>query len=380
MPWKVESSMSLKQEFIVFASAADANVSALCRRFKISRKTGYKWLARGDANAACGLEDRSRRPHCSPLKTDQATEDLVAALRLKHPAWGARKLKRRLEDLGHADLPARSTVNDILRRRGLIDPQVSAQHTAFTRFERKFPNELWQMDFKGHFVTAAGRCHPLTILDDCSRFNILLRACENEQLETVRSGLTDAMRQYGMPMCILADNGPPWGSCSQQDNWTQLGVWLIRLGVRIIHGRPRHPQTQGKEERFHRTLNAEVIGTRYCGDVPECQNLFDDWRPVYNHQRPHEALGMEVPASRYHPSSRSFPEKLPSVEYADNDLIRRVSNLGKISFKGHLYRVGTAFAGQPVALRNSEIDGRMKVFYCHQRVAEIDLRSESGDR
>jgi transposase InsO family protein len=380
MPWKVESSMSLRQEFIVFASATDANISALCRQFKISRKTGYKWLARRRSVAGVELENRSRRPHRSPLKTGKATEDLLTKLRLKHPAWGARKLKRRLENMGHAGLPARSTINDILRRRGLIDPQVSAQHVAFKRFERKTPNELWQMDFKGHFATAAGRCHPLTILDDCSRFNILLRACENEQLETVRSGLTDAMRQYGMPQCILADNGPPWGSCSQQDNWTQLGVWMIRLGVRIIHGRPRHPQTQGKEERFHRTLNAEVIGTRCPDDIPQCQNLFDDWRPIYNQQRPHEALGMDVPANRYHPSPRSFPEKLPAVEYAEQDTIRRVSNLGKISFKGNLYRVGTAFVGQPVAVRNSEIDGRMKVFYCHQRVAEIDLRSESGDR
>jgi transposase InsO family protein len=326
------------------------------------------------------LENRSRRPHRSPFKTDKATEDLLTGLRLKHPAWGARKLKRRLENMGHTGLPARSTINDILLRCGLIDPQVSAQHVAFKRFERKTPNELWQMDFKGHFATAAGRCHPLTILDDCSRFNILLRACENEQLETVRSGLTDAMRQYGMPQCILADNGPPWGSCSQQDNWTQLGVWMIRLGVRIIHGRPRHPQTQGKEERFHRTLNAEVIGTRCPDDIPQCQNLFDDWRPIYNQQRPHEALGMDVPASRYHPSPRRFPEKLPAVEYAEQDTIRRVSNLGKISFKGNLYRVGTAFVGQPVAVRNSEIDGRMKVFYCHQRVAEIDLRRESGER
>jgi transposase InsO family protein len=335
MSWKVESSMSLRQEFVVFALRADANVSGLCRQFRISRKTGYKWLARQKADALDALADRSRRPLRSPGKTIARTGKLVVDLRSKHPAWGARKLRQRLEDLGHLELPARSTVNDILRRRGLIDPQVSAQHTAFKRFERKNPNELWQMDFKGHFATASGRCHPLTILDDCSRFNILLRACGNEQLPTVRSGLIDAMRLYGMPACILADNGPPWGSCSQQDNWTQLSVWLVRLGVRVIHGRPYHPQTQGKEERFHRTLNAEVIGSRRFDDLPHCQKKFDDWRTVY---------------------------------------------MGKISFKGKKHRVGTAFNSQPVALRAAQTDGKMEVFYCHQRVAEIDLRSESGER
>jgi transposase InsO family protein len=376
MPWKVESPMSLRLEFVVFASRTDANISLLCRRFKISRKTGYKWLARHRADPAEVLEDRSRRSRSFPARTEAAIEDRVADLRLQHPAWGARKLKRRLEDLGHRNVPARSTVNDILHRRGLIDPQATGRSVPFKRFERKTPNELWQMDFKGYLTTASGQCHPLTILDDCSRFNILLRACGNQQTQTVRSGLIDAMRQYGMPACILADNGTPWGSCNPQDYWTQLGVWLIRLGVRIIHGRPYHPQTQGKEERFHRTLKAEVIGTRRPDDLPQCQHLFDQWRPIYNHQRPHQALDMQTPASRYRPSPRIYPEVLPAIEYADQDQVRRVNDVGQITFKGAVYRVGTAFIGQPVALRSNSIDGRMKVFYCHQCVAEIDLRQQ----
>jgi len=267
VPWKARSPMSLREEFVAFARQPDANVAAACRRFGVSRKTGYKWLAR--AAAGHGLADRSRRPRASPARTGQAVEQLVVDLRAEHPAWGARKLKRRLEDLGHAGVPARSTVNSILARHGLIDPAASAAARPMVRFERAAPNELWQMDFKGHFATGdGGRCHPLTVLDDHSRFNVVLRACADERLETVRAALADAMRRYGMPAAFLADHGSPWGNAAAAaaDRWTALGVWLVRRGVGLLHGRPGHPQTQGKEERFRRTLAAEAIGARSFRD------------------------------------------------------------------------------------------------------------------
>jgi transposase InsO family protein len=380
MPWKVESPMSLRQEFVMFALQPDANVSSLCRRFDISRKTGYKWLARSRTDPAGALADASRRPIRSPGKTSAAIELLVTALRGEHPAWGARKIKRRLEDLGHADLPARSTVNDILHRGGLIDPAASLKHSSCKRFERAAPNELWQMDFKGHFETAAGRCHPLTMLDDHSRFNVLLRACDNERLETVKAALTDTLRRYGMPRCILSDNGPPWGSFGIEGNWTALAAWLIRRGVSVTHGRPSHPQTQGKEERFHRTLKAEAIGSRSFRDNPDAQRIFDNWRDIYNSQRPHEALGLAVPATRYTPSLRAFPETLAPFEYGPGDEVRKVCQDGKASFKGRNRRIGCAFAGEQVAVRPTTTDGVMDVFYCHQRVAEIDLRVQTGSR
>jgi transposase InsO family protein len=372
--------MSLRREFVELASGPDANVSLLCRRFGISRKTGYKWLARFEGGTDKALADRSRRPRCSPGRTRVAMEELVIALRNKHPAWGARKLKRRLEDLKHAGVPARSTVNGILHRHGLIEAAESVKHAAPRRFERQSPNELWQMDFKGPVATAAGTCHPLTALDDCSRYNVLLRSCENQRKETVQEALAAAMRLYGMPVCILTDNGPPWGSYGAREYWTGLGVWLIRRGVSLIHGRPLHPQTQGKEERFHRTLAVEVLGASPIRDAGHCQQKFDAFRDVYNHQRPHEALGMAVPASRYSPSGRAFPESLPPIEYGPDDQVRCVCDYGKVSFKGRAYKVGTAFAGEKVAVRPTALDGKMEVFYCHQRVAEIDLREESGDR
>ena len=379
MPWKVELLMFLRQEFVLFATQPAANVASLCRRFKISRKTGYKWLARSRAEPANALVDVSRRPARSPNKTAAAMEELVTGIRSQHPAWGARKIKRRLEDLGRVEVPARSTVNDILRRNGLIDPAESIKHSAFVRFERSTPNEMWQMDFKGHFAMAAGRCHPLTMLDDHSRFSILLRACENERFETVQAALIDTMRLYGMPGCILSDNGPPWGSFGDEGNWTTLAAWLIRRGVRVAHGRPGHPQTQGKEERFHRTLKAEAIGSRSFSDINDCQQVFDKWRRVYNCDRPHEALGLAVPVTRYTPSIRPFPETLAPIEYGAGDQVRKVCKQGKVSFRGQPRKIGCAFAGERVAVRPTLTDGMMNVFYCHQRVAEIDLRVQTGD-
>lgn len=380
MPWKVQSPMSIRLEFIAFAAQPDANVAELCRRFGISRKTAYKWLARWRTGGDAALADRSRRPKASPARTGDAVERLVVDLRRQHPAWGARKLHRRLADLGHADLPARSTVHGILARHGLIDPEASAAHTPCRRFERQRPNELWQMDFKGHFATDAGRCHPLTVLDDHSRFNLVLRACDDERLQTVQSALTDAMRLYGMPEAILSDNGTPWGDCGRDGNWTTLGVWLVRRGVRVLHGRPFHPQTQGKEERFHRTLKAEAIGSRCFRNAADCQRVFDPWREVYNFQRPHEALQMATPATRYRPSPRRFVESPGPIEYGPNDAVRKVCAGGRVSYGGMEHRVGKAFVGEPVAVRPTTVDGVMEVYYCHQRVAEIDLRRQSKVR
>ena len=381
MPWKVHSPMSLRDQFVSLASLDDANVSLLCRRFGISRKTGYKWLARrrqGEPDAA--LADRSRRPARSPTRTPDAMEQQVIALRMQHPAWGARKLKRRLEDRDVGCVPARSTVNDILHRHGLIDPAESAKHAPLRRFERAAPNELWQMDFKGPVATTRGPCYPLTVTDDHSRYNIVLKACDNQRTDTVRAALIDAMRLHGMPASILSDNGPPFGGFRQAGYFTELGVWLIRHGVHVIHGRPLHPQTQGKEERFHRTLDIEVIAARVFTGVPHCQQEFDHWRPIYNNERPHEALGLEVPAKRYRPSLRSFPEAPPLVEYEAHDVVRKVCRAGKVSFRGLARLIGGAFAGQRVAMRTTAVDGKIDVFYCHQRVAEIDLRVQSGDR
>jgi transposase InsO family protein len=369
----VKDLLAMRFEFVSLARQPDANIRLLCRRFNISPTVGYKWLERFETGGATALANRSRRPRQSPQRTDLALETLVVDLRRQHPAWGARKLRARLAALGHAGLPATSTITGILHRHELIPPEQTAAATPWQRFERPAPNQLWQIDFKGHFALRAGRCHPLCALDDHSRYNLLLCACADQKELTVQGHLRGAFRIYGLPDRILWDNGAPWGSAGEE--YTGLDAWLLRLGVRVSHGRAYHPQTQGKEERFHRTLQAEVLVRGGWSDCAHVQRDFDGWRPIYNGQRPHEALSMEVPASRYQPSGRAYAEALPSIEYAPGVAVRRVDEEGWISYRGRLWRAGRAFAGQPVGVRPSNTDGVFDVLFLTEVLKQIDLRS-----
>ena len=372
MPWLEVSVMDLRREFVMLARQEGSNVSALCRRFGISRKTGYKWLARA-SGALPELGDRSRRPNHSPRRTPAVIEASVLAVRAAHPCWGGRKIARRLVDLGETKVPAPSTVTAILRRHGVA---LGAAGTAgpFRRFERGQPNELWQMDFKGHFALAEGRCHPLTLLDDHSRFNLCLAACGDEQGETVQGHLRVVFRRYGLPQWIITDNGSPWGD-GPNTPYTPLGVWLMRLGIGLSHSRPYHPQTLGKDERFHRTLKAELLGGPLFDNLQRCQRAFDRWRLVYNCERPHQALDMAVPAARYQPSPRAFPETLPPIEYAPEHHVRRVQKQGWISFKGTEFKMPKAFAGYPVAVIPTNVDGTWNVIFASQCIASINMRN-----
>lgn len=361
--------MSLRREFVLLAQQPGANISALCRGFSISRKTGYKWLERPDD------EDRSRRPLQSPRRTLPAVEAQLLAARDRFPDWGARKLRRWLLNGGAHDLPAVSTITAILHRHDRITPAASAAATPWRRFEHPTPNALWQMDFKGHVALQGGeRCHPLTVLDDHSRFNIVLRACRGEACGDVKPALEDSFRRYGLPERISCDNGPPWGTMQREDGLTALGAWLIRLGVRLSHARPGHPQTNGKDERFHRTLHAGLLRHRILRDVEDAQHAFDRFRDLYNLERPHQAIGMEVPAKRYHRSDRDFPEILPPVDYDAGHPVRRVDANGKISFRNRTHRIAKALIGERVMLvPDPDNDGCFTVMYCHQPIRAIDL-------
>jgi transposase InsO family protein len=376
MPWNEVSIVSLRLEFVTLASAEGANVRELCRRYGISPQAAYKWIDRFRVGGAAALADRPRRPDRSPARTPATIEAEVLRLRDAHPAWGGRKLRARLIALGTPGVPAASTITAVLRRHGRLDPAATPA-TAFVRFEHDAPNRLWQMDFKGHFATASGRCHPLTVLDDHSRFALGLVACGDEQDGTVRGHLRGLFRRYGLPERMLCDNGPPWGTVGSGQRYSGLGVWLLRLGVGVSHGRAYHPQTQGKEERFHRTLKAEVLQGRTFEDLPACQLRFDPWREVYNHERPHEALAMAVPASRYRPSGRPFPEVLPVWEYGPTDAVRKVASDGTISFKGRPFDLGKAFRGEHVAVRPTVVDGVFNVFFGVHEVAQADLRVQN---
>lgn len=377
MPWAAVSIMSLREEFVILAGTA-SNFTDLCRRYGISRKTGYKWLKRWAESGATGLADASRRPHSSPGRTPTEWEERVLTVRRDHPAWGGRKIARYLEQhcepADQEQVPSPSTVTSILRRHGCLDPQAAEHHRAWKRFEHPVPNALWQMDFKGDFALQASgalRCHPLSVLDDHSRFALGLYACANERGDTVRAHLTEIFRRYGLPDRMTMDNGAPWGD--GQGPFTPLTIWLIQLGVGVSHSHPYHPQTQGKDERFHRTLKAEVLRGRVFHNLVQCQTAFDAWRSVYNLERPHQALGDVVPASRYQVSPRPFPEVLPAIEYGPDDQVRRVQDKGQFSFQGRLYHVSKGFHGYPIALRPTLTEGVWQVYFCRQLLRHIDL-------
>lgn len=371
MPWREVSVMEQRVEFVRLATQEGANRRELCRRFGISPAVGYKWLKRWQ-DGERELADRSRRPHASPGRSGPETEAAVLAVRDAHPAWGARKIARCLARDGR-EPPAVSTVHAILRRHGRIVP-AAAPGTGYARFEKEAPNLLWQMDFKGWVRLVKGmRCHPLTIVDDHSRYVPCLRACADQRGETVRAHLEATFRRHGLPLAIFCDNGTPWGEPSGE-RWTRLGVWLLKLGVDVLHSRPYHPQSRGKNERFHRTLAAEVFALERFGDLEEVQCAFDRWRDVYNHERPHEALGQEVPASRYRPSPRPMPARLREPEYEAGETVRTVmSTKAYVSFKGRRWKVPQAFAGERVAIRPLTTDGHYGVFFASHHIADIDL-------
>ncbi len=372
--------MSQRRELVVFALDY-ANISLLSRRYDISRKTAYKWIKRYIQEGEDGLSDRSRRPRHSPMKIPPQLERAVLKVRKDHSMWGGRKIRARLIAIGYDDVPSASTITAILHRNGKISTEESDKHRSWKSFEYEEPNELWQIDFKGHFPLKNCRCHPLTILDDHSRFSVGLRAtadggtiaCTDEKRTTVHRELEDVFKTYGLPERILSDNGSPWGSSQGLGIYTRLAVWLIRLGIGVIHSRAHHPQTLGKDERFHRTLKAELLSGREFSDIDQSQISFDSWRECYNFERPHEALSMATPAERYKPSSKEMPKTLPKIEYGPDDHVRKVQANGEIYFRGREFKVGHAFRGEPVAVRPTTEDGQYNVFYCGEMIKKIDL-------
>lgn len=364
--------MSQRYEFVILAGQSGVAMKELCRRFGISRKTGYKWLQRYRAGGAAALQDRSRRPRCSPARVAAPVAQAVIAVRQANPAWGGRKLRRRLQDLGHAEVPAASTCTEILRRAQLLTQPVA--RGPLRRFERATPNELWQMDHKGDFATQSGaRCYPLTVLDDHSRFNLVLAASGNQRGDTVRAALAEAFARYGLPEAILCDNGRPWGGVAEGTGHTALTVWLLRLGVRVWHGRPYHPQTQGKDERFHRTLGEELLCRHTWRDLAHCAREFAPYRQRYNCERPHDSLAGDTPATRYRPSVRGVPAKLPDLEYPAM-VVRVVREKGVITFRNQTWLIGRAFASLPVGLRPSaQADGQWEVFFASFKLGHLDF-------
>jgi len=387
VPWKKNSTkMELRLEFVTLAMRESANISALCRRFEISRTTGYKWIRRYKAEGKEGLRDRSRKPRNSPNKTSDRVEEAVCAVRRQHPGWGGRKIRRVLRrraeanklPFGEDKVPAASTCTRILHRRDLIREEDAEKSASYERFEKERPNQLWQMDFKGDFLLDdETRCYPLTVVDDHSRFAVVLEACPNQQHETVKNHLTKAFRRYGLPERIITDRGAPWGVGMEREDggpfYTGLSAWLMRLGIQVSFTARCHPETNGKNERFNGTLQAEVLRFEHFASLEACRGRFKDWRRTYNCERPHEGIGMEAPVSRYQISDRTYPEQPPPVEYGPGDEVRQVNPNGQISFRSRRFKVGKAFGGHPVALRPTTTEGEWEVYFCHQKIRTLNL-------
>lgn len=372
MPWEKVTEMSLKLEFIRFALQENEPFTTLCRRFKISPKTGYKLLHRYQEFGEAGLSEKSRRPLSSPNKTKDDIEKRILQIRLQKPCWGGRKIRAYLSNQDEKNLPSTSTITDILNRNGLIEKKCLPQK-AFERFEHKKPNDLWQIDFKGHFPMQRGRCHPLTVLDDHSRFSIGLRACKTESAIIVKSHFIGLFEEYGLPYRINFDNGTPWASVkSRFSRFTELSLWLIRLGIHISYSQIRRPQTNGKIERFHQTLKKELLQYNYFWNTKHAQKYFDEWRMEYNFERPHEAINLKPPASRYKMSPRKYPEVLPEIKYRPSDIIRHVDAGGKISYQNRKIFISEGLKHMPVALREHE-SGIFNIYFCDQKIISINI-------
>lgn len=387
MPFENRTVMEQRIEFVLLAEANNGGkIKDLCRRFNISRKTGYKWINRYKDGGFKSLKDRSRRPHHSPGRYRKEIEDYVVKLRGQESEWGSKKLKRIMKDRSEDGkypfdiIPCKNTIGRMIKRNGLIEPGKSEQSKAWHRFEYDEPNELWQIDFKGYFTMLNRQnCHPLAILDDHSRFNIGLFACGNQTNLTVRTHLIEVFEKYGLPERILSDNGTPWGTCGQENElgirvFSSLEKWLIRLNIKLIHGRPYHPQTQGKEERFNKTFKLEVLKRNNFKNIDHCQEYFAGWREKYNCLRPHESLNLDVPAKHYSPSNRSYSSYLPPVEYDGSCTVRKVFEKGEISFKGKIFKVGKAFVGDYVGIKPFNNDGQYEVYYSNQYLRNISLK------
>lgn len=368
MPWKERSTMSLREEFVGEAMVGESSFAGLCRAYGISRKTGYKWLRRMQNGE--DLCDRSRAPNTIGNRTPPEVESLILECRAAHPAWGPRKLERHLQNRGHTGLPCKSTIANILRRNGCIDPEESKKHTPYKRFERPFPNALWQMDFKGEFQMLDGNfCYPLTILDDCCRYSLCVEARPNIQYQGFQPVFSKVLKEFGRPYEILCDHGKPWSD--SQGGITAFDVWMMGLDILPIHGRPLHPQTQGKEERFHRTMKAELLRHRPMKNLADAQTAFDRWRWEYNHERPHEALKLACPASVYTPSTRPMPETLAEPEYSSGATLRKVNCKGYVSVHRTRWFLSESLAGKLLSIR--EEDDAVVLSYGTFDVARIDL-------
>jgi transposase InsO family protein len=370
MAWRKSSVLEERLRFVVLASEAERNMKELCVEFGISRQTGYTWLERYRDGGSAAVQDRSRRPHHSPTRTRAELEQVVVELRQRWPDWGAAKLAKVLQEQRPEIRWRARTVHRILERHGCIAPE-DRHPAAPQRFERAQANELWQMDFKGPqgFNRDAG-VGPLSVLDDHSRYLLLLRHLGSTRMQGVQASLQEVFEQVGLPDSMLMDHGTPWWNAQSWWGLTELTIWLMRLGIRLHFSGIRHPQTQGKVERMHGALQRAI---RKRAADPNDQRWLDAFRMEYNHVRPHEALAMATPASRWQPSSRAYPSCLTEWAYPAGLLCFRLAGQGQLNWRGQRWEISRALRGQVVGLQ--PLQQRVLVYFCRTPIRELDLQT-----
>lgn len=331
------------------------SLSAACRHVGVSRPTGRMWLTRAREKGIAQISELSRAPISRPTQTPQAVVEELLIVAKEFPDWGPRKL---LACAFPENAPiCQRTAARILAKAG-HRVNDTPKPEALQRFERSESNELWQMDFK-QFGPRKNPAHVLSVLDDSSRFCLSLRRVENQTLQAVQSALWDAFGDFGLPLAILSDNGPAF-RCLNTWRWSKLDLWLMLLNVRSIHGRPYHPQTQGKVERFHGTLVKERV----------CPDNLDSFRDRYNWVRPHDSLGLQTPGKHYQPSSRPRPATWPVNEHPVGSVIRKTCSTGQFSYKGRRYKAGIALGNTSVAIVT--LDGTPCLSYANQALCSLD--------
>lgn len=352
MPWKETSAVDQRIQLIADWLSGNYTKSELCRTYGISRPTGDKWIERYVEQGPQGLEELSHAPHHHPNQTAEELRKMIVETKLSHQRWGPKKVMDRLRcEWPQLNWPADSTAGEILKRAGLTRKRVN-RHRVFPYTEPfrgcEEPNQTWSADFKGDFLLGnKSRCYPLTISDNFSRYLLVCRGLERPNYGKVKPWFEWVFREYGLPEAIRTDNGAPFASLAI-GGISQLSKWWIRLGIKPERIHPGKPQQNPRHERMHRTLKE---GVPVRANLKAQQRAYDAFREEYNWVRSHESLQRKTPGSVYCPSKRSFPEKLPEVEYESGVTVRMVRHNGEIKWRSELIYVSEVLAKEPLGLR-----------------------------
>ena len=376
MAWKETCAVEERFRFIEEYRSEEWQFTELCRRYGVSRKTGYKWIERYQAAGWEGLRDRSRAPARHPNEVTREVAEAVLDMRCQHPHWGPAKLRARLQrEAPEIRWPAESTIGEMLKRAGLAVPQKRRRKATPSQSplrQTEAANQVWCADFKGWFRCGDGkRCDPFTITDHYSRFLLRCQAMETMQEEPVRAIMEAAFREYGMPEAIRTDNGEPFASVGLS-GLSRLSVWWIKLGIRLERIPLGKPQHNGRHERMHRSLKQATANPPGV-NLRAQQRSFDAFRQEYNWQRPHEALEMKTPSEFYEESGRDYPRYLLEPDYSDDWEIRRVRKCGRIRWCNTPIFVSKVLSHEPIGFEPIA-DGQWRLWFFDYPLGIFDER------